>query len=136
MKKRSVLFIDDEPENIKNYVDYLEFEGFEVSTCTFLEDLDKALKRKTFDVIILDVIIQPKAIGAPPKTDNQKNKIHRAGLTIGLPKLKKLKKPIIILTNVPLNQLDDQDLSGFKVIGQLFKPLTKPSKLLNMINRA
>ena len=56
--KAKILLIDDNPELLKLYTQYLMREGFYIDSCENVKSAIEQLKKERYDVIILDFIIK------------------------------------------------------------------------------
>ncbi len=128
----SILFIDDEKIKMEEYVEYLELEGYNVTICQYIEELEGTIAERKYDIAIIDVMMLQK----PPKNKDiyepdKDYDMSKSGIKYGLPKLKRLNIPIIVLTNVPLNEIKIPD--GTNVIKRFQKSLTLPSELCDFM---
>ncbi|MCP4547305.1 MAG: response regulator [bacterium] len=134
----SILFLDDEAEKTRDYVEFLQLDGHRVTPCRYIEDFVELLKREKYDVIIMDVMIPQKPIanGKTHRGGSDFN-MYLAGVKHGLPPLEGRKIPIIILTNVPISGIqEEQVLSKVNIHGVYQKVQTPPSRLATIVNRA
>lgn len=63
MEKLQILILEDNLEESKEIVSVLQVNGYEVELVNTLEKARKCVKTKTYDVIILDIIIEGKPEG-------------------------------------------------------------------------
>ena len=129
-----ILFIDDERNQVQDYIEVLELDGFEVNFCQYKEDLFSILENQNFDVVVLDIMLFQK----PPRSSDKFipssiDEVTTAGIKL-LETLKKYNYPIIILTNVPLNQISINNVQDFNLIRKYQKVSTLPSQLSRIIH--
>ncbi len=99
-----ILFIDDEPQFIKGYIQAFELSGFEVKVVDTIDDAWQILQSRLHDVlaIILDIMM-------PPGKLLENEKTHE-GLRTGVAFIEKLrgldeKIPVVVLTNAEKSEL-------------------------------
>ena len=59
MAKVRLLLVDDEPELIESYAEFLEGQGFECKLTTDGKAAQKLLDEETFDLVISDLCMEP-----------------------------------------------------------------------------
>ncbi|MCD6115003.1 response regulator [bacterium] len=117
-KKKKILLVEDEPLIQDIYLKKLKEAGFDV-TCVFdAEEAKKILRKRSFHLIILDIIL--------PKED-------------GLSFLKKLRKeknniPVIIFSNLEGENYFDE-AKKYKVKDYIIKANYTPSEIVQKIQQ-
>ena len=56
---KGILFIDEEPEYIRPYIEALRDEGYKVTLATTVDQAYRLLDEQEFDLIVLDLIMPP-----------------------------------------------------------------------------
>lgn len=114
-----ILLVEDDKEFRELYHKQLEEAGFEVEICDTAGQAMDELKNKTFDIVVLDVML-------PPSTD---------GLSL-LRSIKSDKKnqnlPVLMLTNVEDTKLIKEAMDA-GAVGYIAKIATTPSDFLIQI---
>ena len=95
MKRKRILFIDDEPFEVESIRDALEYEQYEVIFAKNAEEAFEKIKSSDFNLVILDIIMPPE--GEKPDPANARTTGLRVGQAIreAFPKI-----PIICLSVV------------------------------------
>lgn len=117
-KKKKILLIEDEPLIQEIYLKKLKDAGFNVICVFSSEEADKLLKKKKFDLIILDILL--------PKED-------------GFSFLKRIRKkedntPVIVLSNLEGKEYLEKAKKQ-KVKDYLIKANYTPSEILKIIQQ-
>ena len=117
MKKKNILWVDDEIELLRSHIIFLTEKGYEVDTVTNGEDAISAVKEKSFDLIFLDEMM--------------------AGMG-GLETLSEIKNinnniPVVMVTKSEEESLMN-DAIGSKIDDYLIKPVV-PSQILMVVKK-
>jgi CheY-like chemotaxis protein len=137
-KKYSILLIEDEQSRMYDSIEVLKIEH-NVAVCKYVEELEDIIKHNSFSLIILDIMILQKPIPLDDKYSFDESYDMASGGYFALDIIAKtIKKenipPILILTNVPLDEIIEERIKDFPIIGKLNKLATLPSELLSFIN--
>lgn len=99
-----VLFIDDEPENIKSFMQAFELSNYDIEVISNVDDAWKIVQAESPEIlaIILDIMMPPGDLLEYEKT--------KQGLRSGVFFIEKIKQfderiPVVILTNVDKSEL-------------------------------
>lgn len=129
MKQTRILLIDDDPFFMRQHIDYLKAEEFDVLHITSVESALQAAESgaEAFDVVILDIMMPPGKYG---------KESTEGGIRTGIRLLEELRKllpviPIIVLTFTP-EFYNVQERIESKVTVCLRKPIL-PSELVSWI---
>lgn len=115
MKKFSILWIDDEIDQLKAHLIFLENRNFSVKTCVSGKDALNILKKDTFDIILLD-----------------ENMPGLSGLeTLSEISLINSSIPVIMITRNEEESLMDEAI-GSKIADYLIKPVNPNQILLSL----
>lgn len=131
-----VLFIDDEPENIRPHVDALRNAGYDVTHTETSAGARRFLGERSFDLIVLDLILRSGE-------DEVTYGAHEPSPEIGLALHKAIREdlglrdvPIVFLTVVqeaaPIRQIKDFERQFDDQCRVLVKPKL-PSRLLKEV---
>ncbi len=117
MKKKNILWVDDEIELLRSHIIFLTEKGYDVDTVTNGEDAISAVKEKGFDLIFLDEMM--------------------AGMG-GLETLSELKNinsniPVVMVTKSEEESLMN-DAIGSQIDDYLIKPVV-PSQILMVVKK-
>ncbi len=109
MKSRyNILFIDDEKKKMQYLIKELERSNkFKVDLCTQILNLESMLKAFTYDLAILDIMMEPILTEELYYSKIEYN-CHNAGLELGIPILNRYNLPFIIFTNTSKDRLSDK----------------------------
>jgi len=133
---KRILLIDDEKRAMSPYVEYLKLDGFEVDVCQYYENVESFLKRNSYDLVILDIMILPKMEkNKRPYEFSKKINPARTGLDYTLPVLDKMSYKYIILTNVPISYLAADLDKNPALRKNVFSKLRTPPEVLSSIIR-
>lgn len=137
---KSILFIDDEPEFVRCQVTALEEAGYDVILETDADQAMTLLRKWEFDLIILDLIMQPRQqdrelSDQEPDYAETGQKLYREIRDI----LGLVNTPIVFLTVVRDQVVQDEIEQHERKCGQNLHYLRKPissSEVVNEIQRA
>ncbi|WP_088241936.1 response regulator [Calothrix rhizosoleniae] len=98
MTLANILFVDDEPRGIKNFIDELIFSGYQVNFQNNIDSAEKYLQQhhNTIQLVILDIMMPPGETLRMQDTDNgmKTGILFRNKIRSDFPEL-----PIILFTN-------------------------------------
>lgn len=136
--KKQILWLEDEPEFIQHRVELLEDEGFRIDLICSVGMLKDYLKKKKYDLIILDIMMAPEEVFPEKKS-------HSGIITGKLAYTNIIKKhapdtPVIVLTalsdGAALGKEIREQLEGDEQVkAYLIKP-SSITELLDKINAA
>ncbi len=118
MKKKEILYIEDEPYSMEYRIKMLKDKGYNVEIA---EEVDSALKKlkQKYDLILLDIMM--------PSGNLPENEV-KGGYETGVALIKKIKEstnkntPILVITANPSSQLRTK-IEKIGVASYLTKPL-------------
>ncbi len=110
IKRKRVLFIDDEKELVRDLPPLLESKGFEVTATTDIKEALRLYDELDFDVVLMDI--------AMPPTSDMNSKALEFGRETGIEVVHRLRRvkpsvPIVALTVIQ----DDQIVSRMRKAG-------------------
>lgn len=129
-----ILFVDDEPEQARNYAEGLELRGIQAKIAMGVAGARMEFRRKPFpyQLVVLDLWMTDP--GDLPSGQNVQGYQTGALLFLEFRQKFERREPVIILSNV-LEKLDEKLLIGAVGVELCDKGATRPSDLARIIFR-
>ena len=132
-----ILFVDDEPENVKVTADILaDALGLEVVVASTVEDAVALLQARPWKVVVMDLFIplgdHPERVLGPRARRYQEHVEHLGGLVL-LEEIERLETPPLVVAHTACTDAVLHELFGDRVAKQIPKPVPVDTLLQGLL---
>lgn len=132
-----ILFVDDEPENVKVTADILaDALGLEVVVASTVEDAVALLQARPWKIVVMDLFIplgdHPERVLGPRARRYQEHVEHLGGLVL-LEEIERLETPPLVVAHTACTDAVLHELFGDRVAKQIPKPVPVDTLLQGLL---